>query len=205
MGLIKAALGSVGGVMADQWKEYFYCEALPENVLAVKGQKRTSGRSSNRHGSDNIISNGSVIAVADGQCMMIVDQGKIVDFCAEPGEYVFEQGGEPSIFYGPFNGEKMKAILKTTFDRLSFGGQAGRDQRVYFFNTKEILGNKYGTPSPVPFRVVDGIITNFHLPESSLLMLVSAFAGRKRILEAYQEAVKEGYRFFSYGDAMLIR
>ena len=56
-----------------------------------------------------------------------------------------------------------------------------------------------------PFRVVDGIITNFHLPESSLLMLVSAFAGRKRILEAYQEAVKEGYRFFSYGDAMLIR
>ena len=158
MGLIKAALGSVGGVMADQWKEYFYCEALPENVMAVKGQKRVSGRSSNKHGSDNVISNGSVIAVADGQCMMIVDQGKIVDFCAEPGEYVFEQGGEPSIFYGPFNGDKAKAILKTTFDRLSFGGQAGKDQRVYFFNTKEILGNKYGTPSPVPFRVVDNNI-----------------------------------------------
>ncbi|MFR6026858.1 MAG: SPFH domain-containing protein, partial [Christensenellales bacterium] len=111
-----------------------------------------------RREDDNVISDGSVIAVADGQCMMIVDQGKIVDFCAEPGEYVFEQGGEPSIFYGPFNGEKMKAVLKTTFDRLSFGGQAGRDQRVYFFNTKEILGNKYGTPSPVPFRVVDGNI-----------------------------------------------
>ena len=105
-----------------------------------------------------MISDGSVIAVADGQCMMIVDQGKIMDFCAEPGEYVFQQNGEPSIFYGALNGEKAKAILKTTFDRLSFGGQAGKDQRVYFFNTKEILGNKYGTPSPVPFRVVDNNI-----------------------------------------------
>ena len=85
MGLIKAALGSFGGVMADQWKEYFYCEAIPENVLAVKGQKKTSKRSSNTKGDENIITNGSVIAVADGQCMLIVDQGKIVDMCAASG------------------------------------------------------------------------------------------------------------------------
>ena len=84
MGLIKAAMGAAGGVMADQWKEFFYCDAIPAEVLAVKGQKRVSGRSSNKHGSDNIISNGSVIAVADGQCMMIVEQGKVVDVCAEP-------------------------------------------------------------------------------------------------------------------------
>lgn len=134
-------------------------DALPDNVLATKAVKKVKARfGGSRREDDNVISDGSVVAVADGQCMMIMDQGKIVDFCAEPGEYVFEQGGEPSIFYGPFNGEKMKAVLKTTFDRLSFGGQAGRDQRVYFFNTKEILGNKYGTPSPVPFRVVDGNI-----------------------------------------------
>ena len=157
MGLIKAGMGALGGTLADQWKEFFYCDSLDKDVLMVKGQKRTSRRSSN-YGEDNIITNGSGIAVADGQCMLIVEQGKVVEVCAEPGEYIFEQGGEPSIFYGPFNGEKMKAVLKTTFDRLSFGGQAGRDQRVYFFNTKEILGNKYGTPSPVPFRVVDSNI-----------------------------------------------
>ena len=159
MGLIAAAWNAAGGTLASQWKEYFYVDSLPDNVLATKAEKKVKARfGGSRREDDNVISDGSVVAVADGQCMMIVDQGKIVDFCAEPGEYVFEQGGEPSIFYGPFNGEKMKAVLKTTFDRLSFGGQAGRDQRVYFFNTKEILGNKYGTPSPVPFRVVDSNI-----------------------------------------------
>ena len=145
--------------MASQWKEYFYVDSLPDNVLATKAEKKEKARfGGSRHEDDNVISDGSVVAVADGQCMMIVDQGKIVDFCAEPGEYVFEQGDEPSIFCGPLNDEKMKAVLKTTFDRLSFGGQANRDQRVYFFNTKEILGNKYGTPSTVSFRVVDSNI-----------------------------------------------
>lgn len=134
-------------------------DSLPDNVLATKAEKKEKARfGGSRHEDDNVISDGSVVAVADGQCMMIVDQGKIVDFCAEPGEYVFEQGDEPSIFCGPLNDKKMKAVLKTTFDRLSFGGQANRDQQVYFFNTKEILGNKYGTPSTVSFRVVDSNI-----------------------------------------------
>lgn len=154
MGLIKAALGSVGGVMADQWKEYFYCEALPENVLAVKGQKRTSGRSSNRHGSDNIISNGSVIAVADGQCMMIVDQGRIIEVCAEPGEFTYDMSTEPSLFTGELKGS-IRAVIDNMTNRFTFGGEPPKDQRVYYFNTKELMGNKYGTPSPVPFRVVD--------------------------------------------------
>ena len=154
MGLIKAALGSVGGVMADQWKEYFYCEALPENVLAVKGQKRTSGRSSNKHGSDNVISNGSVIAVADGQCMMIVDQGRIIEVCAEPGEFTYDMSTEPSLFTGELKGS-IRAVIDSMTNRFTFGGEAPKDQRVYYFNTKELMGNKYGTPSPVPFRVVD--------------------------------------------------
>ena len=154
MGLIKAALGSVGGVMADQWKEYFYCEALPENVLAVKGRKRTSGRSSNTKGSDNIISNGSVIAVADGQCMMIVDQGRIIEVCAEPGEFTYDMSTEPSLFTGELKGS-IRAVIDNMTNRFTFGGEAPKDQRVYYFNTKELMGNKYGTPSPVPFRVVD--------------------------------------------------
>ena len=154
MGLIKAALGSVGGVMADQWKEYFYCEAMPENVMAVKGQKRVSGRSSNTKGSDNIISNGSVIAVADGQCMMIVDQGRIIEVCAEPGEFTYDMSTEPSLFTGELKGS-IRAVIDNMTNRFTFGGEPPKDQRVYYFNTKELMGNKYGTPSPVPFRVVD--------------------------------------------------
>ena len=154
MGLIKAALGSVGGVMADQWKEYFYCEALPENVLAVKGQKRVSGRSSNTKGSDNVITNGSVIAVADGQCMMIVDQGRIIEVCAEPGEFTYDMSTEPSLFTGELKGS-IRAVIDNMTNRFTFGGEPPKDQRICYFNTKELMGNKYGTPSPVPFRVVD--------------------------------------------------
>ena len=154
MGLMKAALGAAGGVMADQWKEYFYCEAMPADVLAEKGRKRVSGRSSNTKGSDNIITNGSVIAVADGQCMLIVEQGKVVDVCAEPGEYTYDTATEPSIFSGSL-GEGIKNVFSSIGKRFTFGGEAPNDQRIYYFNTRELTGNKYGTASPVPFRVVD--------------------------------------------------
>ena len=157
MGLIKAAFGAAGGILADQWKEYFYCDSLPENVLMAKGAKRTGKRSSNTKGSDNVISNGSVIAVADGQAMIIVDQGRIAEFCAEPGEFTYDTSAEPSIFSGNL-GESIKASFAAFGRRFTFGGDVGRDQRVYYFNTKEIMGNKYGTPAPVPFRVVDNNI-----------------------------------------------
>ncbi len=154
MGLIKAALGAAGGVMADQWKEYFYCEAIPENVLAVKGAHRVSDRSSNYKGSENIISNGSVVAVADGQCMIIVDQGKVTELCATPGEFIYNSSTEPTIFSGSL-GTSILDTFKNMGKRFTFGGEPPKDQRVYYFNTKELIGNKYGTASPVPFRVVD--------------------------------------------------
>ena len=154
MGLIKAAMGAAGGVLADQWKEYFYCEAIPSDVLAVKGKKKVTGRSSNTKGDDNIITNGSLIAIADGQCMLIVEQGKVVDVCAEPGEYTYDMSTEPSIFSGDL-GESVKSVFQNIGKRFTFGGEAPKDQRVYYFNTKELTGNKYGTPSPVPFRVAD--------------------------------------------------
>lgn len=158
MGLIKAGVGSVGGVLADTWREFFYCDAdvLNENVLAAKGQKRTSerGRSSNTKRDENIISNGSVVAVNDGQCMIIVEQGEIVEVCAEPGEFVWDTSTEPSIFYGPL-GTSIVDTFKRIGARFGFGGDTGKDQRVYYFNTKEIYGNKYGTSSPIPFRIVD--------------------------------------------------
>lgn len=155
MGLIKAVLGAAGGVLAEQWKEYFYCEALDANTLAVKGIKKVSGRSSNTRGDDNIISSGSVIAVADGQCMLIVEQGKVVDLCAEPGEYTYDASTEPSIFAGGSLADNIKEVFANIGKRFTFGGEAPKDQRVYFFNTKELTGNKYGTPAPVPFRIVD--------------------------------------------------
>ena len=154
MGLIKAAFGSAGGVLADQWKEYFYCDALETDVIAAKGQRRTSKRSSNKRGNENIITSSSVIAVADGQCMIIVEQGKVVDICAEPGEYTYDAATEPSVFCGDLS-KNIPAVLKNIGKRFTFGGEAPMDQRIYYFNTKELIGNKYGTPSPVPFRVVD--------------------------------------------------
>ena len=153
MGLIHAALGAGTGVLSDQWKEYFYCESLPNTVLATKGRKRSTLRGGN-HGLDNIITSGSIIAVADGQCMLIVEQGKIVDVCAEPGEYQYDASTEPSVFSGNL-GESISEVFKMIGKRFTFGGEAPKDQRIYYFNTKEITGNKYGTPSPVPFRVVD--------------------------------------------------
>ncbi len=154
MGLIKAALGATGGTMADQWKEFFYCESIPKEVMVVKGEKRIGKRSSNTKASDNIISNGSGIVVADGQCMMIVEQGKIVEVTAEPGEYTYDTSSEPSIFTGGL-GKGIKDTFKTIGKRFTYGGDTGKDQRVYYFNIKELVDNKFGTPNPIPFRVVD--------------------------------------------------
>ena len=157
MGLIKAGIGALGGTLADQWKEFFYCESMPKEVLVTKGQKRVGSRSSNTKGSDNIISNGSGIAVADGQCMIIVEQGKVVEVCAEPGEFTYDTSTEPSIFSGKL-GESIKETFRTIGKRFTYGGDTGKDQRVYYFNTKELIDNKFGTPNPIPFRVVDSKI-----------------------------------------------
>ena len=154
MGLIKAAAGAVGGVLADQWKEFFSCDALSNDVLVAKGNKTVSGRSSNTKGSDNIISNGSGIIVADGQCMMIVEQGKVVEVCAEPGQFTYDNSIAPSIFSGNL-GESIIETFKEIGKRFTYGGEAATDQRVYYFNTKELMDNKFGTPSPILFRVVD--------------------------------------------------
>ena len=155
MGLIKAITGAAGGVLADQWREFFYSDSLSSDVLVTKGKKRTSSRrSSNTKGEDNIISNGAIVAVADGQCMIIVEQGKVVELCAEPGEFTYDTSTEPSIFYGGL-GKGIADSFSTIGKRFTFGGDTAKDQRIYYFNTKEIMGNKYGTPGAVPFRVVD--------------------------------------------------
>ena len=154
MGLIRAAISAVGGTMADQWKEFFICESLDADVLAVKGQKRIGSRSANKKGSDNLITSGSGIAVADGQCALIVEQGKIVEVCAEPGEYTYDASSEPTIFSGNL-GSSLDQVFDVIGKRFTYGGDTGKDQRIYYINTKELIDNKFGTPNPVPFRVVD--------------------------------------------------
>ena len=156
MGLIKAAMAAAGSTLADQWKEFFYGDSLSSDVMVAKGQKRINGKAGNK-GSDNIISQGSGIAVADGQCMIIVEQGKIVEFASEPGEYTFDASTEPSIFAGNLS-NSILASFDTFAIRFTYGGSTGKDQRVYYFNTKELMDNKFGTPNPVPFRVVDSRI-----------------------------------------------
>ena len=154
MGLIRAGLDAISGTLKDVWKEYFYCDALDMDVLVAKGQKKN--KSSNK-GNDNVITNGSGIVVADGQCMIIVEQGKIVEVCAEPGEFTYDTSSEPSIFGGGLSqaiGKTFEIIGK----RFTYGGAPAMDQRVYYFNTKELIDNKFGTPSPIPFRVVDSNI-----------------------------------------------
>ncbi len=154
MGLIKAGLGALNGTLADQWKEFFYCESLGNDILMKKGVKQSTSRGSNNRGNDNIISNGSGIAVADGQCMIIVEQGKVVEVCAEPGEFTYNTSTEPSIFTGSL-GESIKETFKVIGKRFTYGGETGKDQRIYYFNTKELIDNKFGTANPVMFRVVD--------------------------------------------------
>ena len=154
MGLIRAAISAVGGTMADQWKEFFIYESLDADVLAVKGQKRIGSRSANKKGSDNLITSGSGIAVADGQCALIVEQGKIVEVCAEPGEYTYDASTEPTIFSGNL-GSSLDQVFDVIGKRFTYGGDTGKDQRIYYINTKELIDNKFGTPNPVPFRVVD--------------------------------------------------
>ena len=148
MGLISAALSAGGSVLSDSWRDYFYCDSLTSDVLLTKGKKKQG------KGNENIISNGSIVAVNEGQCMILVDQGQITEICAEAGEFVYDTSTEPSIFYGDL-GENIVNSFKEFYKRLSFAGGTAKDQRVYYINTKDIIGNKYGTVNPVPFRVVD--------------------------------------------------
>lgn len=154
LGAVSSVAGALGGTFADQWKEFFYCDAMDADTLIVKGQKRNGKRSVNTKGTDNIITKGSVIAVAGGQCMIIVDNGKVSELCAEPGEFVYDSSTEPSIFAGKL-GSSILDTFKEIGRRFTFGGEPPKDQRVYYVNTKEIIGNKYGTAAPIPFRVVD--------------------------------------------------
>ncbi len=152
MGLLTAAKDTVTSLLKDQWREYFYCPSMSDAVLMTKGVNRN--KNGNNNGTDNIISNGSIVVVNEGQCIVIVDQGAVVDICAQAGEFVYDTSTEPSLLYGDL-GENVKKSFETLYRRFTFAGDTAKDQRVYFFNTKVIQKNLFGTATPIPFRLVD--------------------------------------------------
>ena len=152
MGFVSAIISAAGGTLSDQWKEYFYCDSLGSDVVCVKASRKSRGFGN--RGNDNIISEGSVIAVADGQCAIVTEQGQVIDICAQPGEYRFDSSTQPSIFTGSLS-DGVKNTIAEIGKRFTFGGAPSTDQRIYYFNTKELTGMKYGTAAPVPFRVID--------------------------------------------------
>lgn len=149
MGFIKAGIGALSTELADSWKDFFYCDSMGQNILMKKGQVRVGSKSSNTKRDENIISDGSKVIVSDGQCLLVSENGKIIDVVAEPGEYIYNTGTAPTIFEGGFKG--LKESLKRVGQRFTYGGQAANDQRVYYVNTKEIMDNKIGF-GDIPFR-----------------------------------------------------
>ncbi len=153
MGLIRALTGAVGSSAADQWKEYFACDSLSNDVLVAKGEFKTQKRrffGTNNRASEDIITNGSIITVNEGQVALIVSDGKIVEFCAEPGAFRWDDSTEPSLFAGEFF-KGMIDSFKRIGHRFSFGGDTGAQQRVYYVNVKEIFDNRFGTQTPMPY------------------------------------------------------
>lgn len=149
MGLIKALVGAAFSTVADTWKDYIYCDSLDNNVLVKKGQHKFQPGNI-KYGNENVITEGSCIAVNEGQFLILVENGKIIDYTAEPGGYIWNSDAESSFFDGSF-GEGLRNTVASFSERLQFGGIASNDQRAYFVNTKEILNNRFGF-GKVPFR-----------------------------------------------------
>ena len=151
MGIIKAAAGAAKSVLKEQWKEYFSCDALGDDVLLKRGYKRTGRRSANKRRDDEVITNGSLLAVHDGQAVIVVSQGKVIDVCSEPGEHVFIDENHPRGAGGYF---------QDVITRIGFGGGDIQPltHRVYFINTLEQTGNAFITPAPIPLRTGDSRI-----------------------------------------------
>lgn len=145
MGLISLAADVLGGgwnalkgsVQSSLWKEYFESGDMSDGILMKRAEKIIVSGGKNTKADDNLISSGSGIDVQEGQCMILVENGKIVEFCAVPGRYTYDASSAPSLFSGENKG--LKALGKEILNQWSAGGQRNSTQRVYFINLGEII------------------------------------------------------------------
>ena len=151
MGIIRAITGAAGSVLKEQWLEYFSCDALDSETLIRRGVKRIGARSENTRTDDNIITNGSILSVADGQCVIVTAQGKVIDTCAEPGEHRFADPDHPGGLGG---------FARDVVSRVGFGGGDVQPirHRIYYVNTKECPGVRFDTPAPFAIAIRDADI-----------------------------------------------
>jgi membrane protease subunit (stomatin/prohibitin family) len=135
---VGAGLNALGGTVDSViWKEYFESGDMSNGVLMKRGEKIITGKGKNTKADDNLISSGSGIDVQEGQCMILVENGKIVEFCAEPGRYTYDASIQPSLYAGENKG--LKALGKEILSQWSAGGQRFSTQRVYFINMGELI------------------------------------------------------------------
>lgn len=148
MGIIKATFNSIGGALGDQWLEVIEADNMGDTTVFTKGVKvrKNDKRNSNKKGTDDVISNGSIIHVYPNQFMILVDGGKIVDYTAEEGYYKVENSVAPSLFNGEFG-----KSLSDAFSRIKFAGVPSYSQKAYFINLQEIKGIKFGTKTPINY------------------------------------------------------
>ena len=151
MGLIQAVKGAVGGVLADQWKDFYTVPAgLPATaaLFAAVPRGTNAGRGSNTSGSSNIISNGSKIVVPEGYGLLLFQDGKVTGFVAEPGGYEWRSDdiNSQSIFAGD---GIVSPLIKQSWERFKFGGQPGGQQAAFFVSLKELPDNRFGTQSEI--------------------------------------------------------
>ena len=175
MGIIKAAINAVTGALADTWLEVIESAPMGNNDVIVPGQAvDQKGRSQNKKGGENLVSNGSIIHVLDNQFMILVDGGKIVDYTATAGYYKVDNSALPSLFNGQFGDS-----IKESFSRIKYGGISSTSQRVFFLNLQEIRGIKFGTQNPVQY------FDNFY--ESELFM---------RLHGTYSIKITDPFKFY---------
>ncbi|MFV0634303.1 SPFH domain-containing protein [Demequina sp.] len=151
MGFIQAAVGAIGGTFADQWVDFL---TTPDNVpqtavvfpAIARGQN--AGRGSNVRGSENIITNGSKIVVPEGFGLLTFQDGRITNFVAEAGGYIFSDTDQQakSFFTG---GGIFSSTLQSSWERFKFGGQPGVQHLAFYVNLKEIPNNRFGTQGPI--------------------------------------------------------
>ncbi len=191
MGFIRAFTGALGGTLADQWLDFYLPDpSVPATagVFPAKVQATNNGRGQNTKGNQNIISNGSKIVVPEGTALITMQDGMITGIVAEAGGFIFSSDdvNSQSIFAGD---GLTGSLIKSTWEKIKFGGQVGTQQLAFYVNLKEIPNNRFGTQSEIYwddafFGTQVGAVTRgtYTLKITDPLLFVKNFVPQKYLL-----------------------